>query len=93
VPSPPAWPCRRYRGCRIGIGRAGRLPADLAALAEVAHGLIVHEHMVGMYGFELAAERRTSVHIRPVSRLLDQMVAEDGRPLDVAQEPSARVLV
>lgn len=68
-----------------------RLPADLAALTEVAHGLIVHEHMAGMYGFELAEERRASVHIRPVSRLLDQIVAEDGRPLDVAREPSARV--
>ncbi len=44
-----------------------------------------------MYGFELAEERRASVHLRPVSRLLDQIVAEDGRPLDVAREPSARV--
>ena len=47
-----------------------RLPAGLAALTEVAHGLIVHEHMAGMYGFELAEERRASVHIRPVSRCL-----------------------
>jgi len=67
------------------------LPAGLAALTEVAHGLIVHEHMAGMYGFELAGERRASVHIRPVSRLLDQIVGEDGRPLDMAREPSARV--
>ena len=66
------------------------LPADLAALTEVAHGLIVHEHMAGMYGFELAEERRASVHVRPVSGLLDQVVAEDGRALDVAREPSAR---
>ena len=68
-----------------------RLPADLAALTEVAHGLIVHEHLAGMYGFELAEESRASVHLRPVSRLLDQITAEDGRPLDVAREPSARV--
>jgi Transglutaminase-like superfamily len=67
------------------------LPADLAGLTEVAHGLIVHEFLAGMYGFELADERRASVHIRPVSELLDQIVAEDGRPLDVAREPSARV--
>jgi hypothetical protein len=68
-----------------------RLPADVAALTDVAHGLIVHEHMSGMYGFELPDERRASVHLRPVSRLLDQIVAEDDRPLDVAREPSARV--
>lgn len=67
------------------------LPADPAALAEIAHGLIVHEHMAGMYGFEMPAERRASVHLRPVSRLLDEIVAEDGRPLDVAREPSARL--
>ena len=68
-----------------------RLPAGLAALTEVTHGLIVHEHLTGMYGFELAEARRASVHIRPVSRLLDQIVGEDGRPLDVAREPSTRV--
>ena len=68
-----------------------RLPAGLAALTEVAHGLVVHEHLTGMYGFQLADERRASVHLRPVSRLLDQIVAEDSRPLDVAREPSARV--
>jgi transglutaminase superfamily protein len=67
------------------------LPADLAALTEVAHGLIVHEHLTGMYGFELTDERRASVHVRPVSGLLDQVVAEDDRALDVAREPSARV--
>ncbi|MGH3209850.1 MAG: transglutaminase-like domain-containing protein [Trebonia sp.] len=67
------------------------LPPDVAALTGVAHGLIVHEHLAGMYGFELAEERRASVHTRPVSRLLDQVTAEDGRPLDVAREPSARV--
>ena len=68
-----------------------RLPAGLAALTEVTHGLIVHEHLTGMYGFELAEARRASVHIRPVSRLLDQIAGEDGRPLDVAREPSTRV--
>ncbi|HEX3489875.1 MAG TPA: transglutaminase-like domain-containing protein [Streptosporangiaceae bacterium] len=67
------------------------LPADPAALAEVVHGLILHEHMAGMYGFEMADERRASVHIRPVSRLLDQITGEDDRPLDVPREPSARV--
>jgi hypothetical protein len=68
-----------------------RLPANIAALTEVAHGLIMHEHLAGIYGFELAEERRASVHVRPVSRLLDQIVAEDSRPLTVAREPSARV--
>jgi Transglutaminase-like superfamily len=72
-------------------GALARLPADLAALTEVAHGLIVHEHMADLYGFELPEARRASVHIRPVSRLLDQIAGEDGRPLEVAREPTARV--
>jgi hypothetical protein len=67
------------------------LPDGLAVLTEVTHGLILHEHMAGMYGFELAEERRASVHVRPVSRLLDQIVAEDGRPLETAREPAERV--
>ncbi|HEY6494095.1 MAG TPA: transglutaminase-like domain-containing protein [Trebonia sp.] len=72
-------------------GALAGLPADLAALTEAAHGLIVHEHLAGMYGLELTPQRRASVHVRPVSRLLDQILAEDGRPLDAAREPSARV--
>jgi hypothetical protein len=72
-------------------GALAGLPADLAGLTEVAHGVIVHEHMAGMYGFELADARRASVHVRPVSRLLDQIAGEDSRPFDVAREPSARV--
>ena len=51
------------------------LPADLAALTEVVHGLIVHEHLTGMYGFELAEARRASVHIRPVSPRLTRSSA------------------
>jgi Transglutaminase-like superfamily len=68
-----------------------RLPVDLPGLTEAMHGLIVHEHLTGMYGFELAEARRSSVHIRPVSRLLDEIVGEDSRPLDVARRASARV--
>src|SRR5487761_1212937 len=71
--------------------RAGRASGGPAALTEVVHGLIVHEHMARMYGFELADERRASVHIRPDSRLLDQIASEDSRPLDVPRAPSAQV--
>ena len=66
------------------------LPAGVTALAEVAHGLIVHEHMTGAYGFELAAERRATVHIRPVASMLSRILAEDSRPLAVAREPARR---
>jgi hypothetical protein len=67
------------------------LPRGVAALAQVAHGLVVHEHLTEPYGVTLTDERRASVHIRPVARLLERMTAEDGRPLTVAREPGRRL--
>jgi hypothetical protein len=67
------------------------LPHGIAALAEVAHGLLIHEFMVESYGVTLTEERRASVHIRPVSSILDRMMAEDSRPLTIAREPSGRL--
>jgi len=67
------------------------LPAGVAALAEVAQGLIVHEHITAAYGFELPPERRATVHIRPVAALLDQILVEDGRPLTTPREPANRL--
>jgi Transglutaminase-like superfamily len=67
------------------------LPRGIAALAGVAHGLVIHEHIAGAYGVILTGERRASVHIRPVAGLLGQMMAEDGRPLTVAREPAGRL--
>ena len=46
------------------------LPQGIASLAAVAHGLLIHEHIVGAYGVTLTPERRASVHVRPVAGLL-----------------------
>lgn len=67
------------------------LPHGIAALAEVAHGLLIHEHITGPYGVTLTEERRASVHVRPVAGLLERMMAEDSRPLTVAREPASRL--
>lgn len=67
------------------------LPAAVAALAEVAQGLIVHEYMAGAYGFELPPERRATVHLRPVTALLDRILAEDSRSLATPREPANRL--
>lgn len=67
------------------------LPRDITGLTEVAHGLLVHEHLAGVYGLTLTEEQRTSVHDRPVETLLEQIVARDDRPLDVAREPAERL--
>jgi hypothetical protein len=67
------------------------LPPGVAALAGVAHGLLIHEHIAGAYGVILTDERRASVHVRPVAALLGRMMADDSRPLTVPRAPAGRL--
>jgi transglutaminase superfamily protein len=67
------------------------LPRDIGDLAEVAHGLMVHEHMAQGYGLTLTDSDRDTVHLRHIDQLLAQIVARDDRPLTVAREPAGRV--
>jgi hypothetical protein len=67
------------------------LPRDIPGLASIAQGLLIHEHIAQAYGVTLPDEERPSVHVRPVERLLELIVASDGRPLDVARAPEARL--
>lgn len=67
------------------------LSRDLAGLAAVGHGLIVHEHLAGAYGVTLSDEQRSSVHVRPVEEILECVIASDDRPLGVVRDPASRV--
>ncbi len=67
------------------------LPSDVPALAEIGHGLLLHEHWAAAYGVTFDAGRRTTVHIRPVDRLLERVSAISARPLTVARPPAERV--
>jgi hypothetical protein len=67
------------------------LPRDVAGLADVAHGVLIHEHLAAAYGVTLAEADRASVHIRPVAELLDHVVARDDRPLSIARPAATRV--
>ena len=67
------------------------LPREVAGLADVAQGLIIHEHIAPAYGVDLSDERRGSVHIRPVERILERLVAEDDRPLTTARSAETRL--
>jgi hypothetical protein len=67
------------------------LPRDIRGLAAIGQGLLIHEHMVEGYGVTLTDEERASVHVRPVERMLELITERDGRPLDVAREPAARL--
>ena len=76
-------------------GRYGRLfdglPRDVAGFARITQGLLLHEHIAPAYGVTLSEERRSSVHIRPVERLLERLLAEDGRPLTTARPVERRL--
>jgi hypothetical protein len=69
------------------------LPRDIPGLAAIAQGLLIHNFMVEGCGVTLSGEQRDSVHVRPVERMLELIMATDGRPLDVAREPAARLPV
>jgi hypothetical protein len=66
------------------------LPRDVAGLARVVQGLLVHEHMTDAYGVTLMPERRGESHIRPVDALLAAIAAHDPRPLTTTREPKDR---
>jgi len=67
------------------------LPSGIAAVAEAAHGVLIHEHLAGSYGVTLTVADRASVHIRPVAGLLEQITAQDPRPLTAARAPANRL--
>ncbi len=67
------------------------LPRGVAALAKVAQGLVIHEFLTEQYGVTLSDERRAAVHTRPVTDMLERIVAEDSRPLTVARDPAGRL--
>ena len=67
------------------------LPGDLAALAAVAQGLIIHEHLASAYGVTLSDANLATVHVRRVADLLERIVATDSRPLTQARAPAARL--
>ena len=66
------------------------LPRDVAELAKMVQGLLIHEHMTEAYGVKLPPERHAQAHVRPLEAMLDRIVAADPRPLSAARAPEGR---
>jgi hypothetical protein len=77
-------------------GRLGALfdglPTDIADLAQVVQGLVLHEHWSSAYGVTLAPERRAQAHLRSVEAMLETMMALDDRPLTEARDLETRLI-
>jgi hypothetical protein len=70
----------------------GALPRDVAELSSIVQGLVMHEHIASEYGVALTDEQRSTVHIRPVERMLERLIAADERPLSQARPAGERLV-
>src|SRR4051794_3669920 len=68
------------------------LPRDLGALCRVIQGVLLHEQGAPAYGFELPPDRRAAPHLRPVARMLEEILRRDPRPLGEARPPQERLV-
>jgi hypothetical protein len=82
-----------YRA-RLDLGpytdQVATLPRDIAGLVKVIQGLLIHEHMGGMYGTEFTAEQRAGSHMRPTSTILSSIAQHDAAPLTKPRAPAER---
>jgi hypothetical protein len=88
-----------FHGQPAAMTSAGRhapllaaLPRGVPGLARAAQGLLLHEHWASRCGVALSDERRSESHLRPVARMLDRLLARDGRPLSAARSPGERLV-
>ncbi|MDO8289900.1 MAG: transglutaminase domain-containing protein [Parvibaculum sp.] len=82
-----------------GMADAGKLaalfsslPDDVAGLARVVQGLMLHEHLASTYGETLSDTRRGQTHIRDVAAMLDAIMSIDNAPLDFPRAPGKRLI-
>jgi hypothetical protein len=66
-----------------------KLPHDVAALARIVQGLLLHEHWAPAYGVALSDERRSGSQIRFVEQMLERLLAE---PLTIARPVGERLV-
>jgi hypothetical protein len=68
------------------------LPREIADLAGVVQGLLLHEHWAPAYGVTLSDERRSGSQIRPVEQMIERLLALDDRPLAAARQVETRLV-
>ncbi|MBO3732875.1 transglutaminase domain-containing protein [Glycomyces niveus] len=67
------------------------VPGDLPSILTAVQGVLVHQALTHLYGFELAEARRETAHLRAADRILGQILDDDARPLADPREPQHRL--
>jgi hypothetical protein len=68
------------------------LPDDVASLARVVPGLLLHQHIGPAYGEPIAPERIAEAHLRSVDDILACVLKYDGAALSNARPPAKRAI-
>jgi hypothetical protein len=69
------------------------LPVDLGELVRAIQHLVIYDVVAAdFYGVTIPQERQQEIHIRSVARLLDRVLALDGRPLSLPRSFDQRVV-
>ncbi|MDA1359696.1 transglutaminase-like domain-containing protein [Glycomyces luteolus] len=66
------------------------LPTEPRELLAAVQGLLVHQALTGLYGFDLAEHQRETAHVRAADRILAQILDDDQRPLTDPRDPKHR---
>jgi hypothetical protein len=73
--------------------RLAGLPSDLGALSRIVQRLGVYDAVArDFYGFEVPDERKNEIHIRPVEKMLERLLAIDSQPLTFARPIEKRLV-
>jgi hypothetical protein len=68
----------------------GNLPEDIAGLASVVQGVLLHEHWAPAYGQHLSDERRIATHTRSAAAMLEWLSSLECRPIETRMVGTCR---
>ena len=68
------------------------LPDDVAGLARIVPGLMLHQHLSPLYGQTLTPERHAQAQMRSLEGMLAQIVEIDPRPLNEERSLDKRII-
>jgi len=67
------------------------VPGDIPGILAAVQGILVHQDLAGVYGFEMPEERRATAHFRSTEPILGRVLDEDPRPLTEPRPPERRI--